>query len=821
MLPTSSEKLCPWAKPKKKIKVKHLELFSPLLKRISTSFPADYYFGLVLPAFMQSPTEACNHYSKRLFTVQQVENRKIKVTFTHSTFEPRSIFMKKFIVILFLLPITCWAQNFTKAEINRWEQQAKMVNIVRDNWGIPHIYGKTDADAVFGLLYAQCEDDFKRVEMNYIEKLGRLAEVNGEKDIYNDLYLRLLIDSSDAIKDYKIAPAWLKKLLQAYADGINYWLYKNPGNKPALLTRFQPWYPLLWTDGSIGAISTGGISEAEVKSFYSGSNNASAYNPKKFEEISTGSNGFAVSPSKTASGKAILYINPHVTFYFRPEVHMVSEEGLNAYGAVTWGQFFIYQGFNEHCGWMHTSNNVDVADMYIEKIKPAKQGWVYEYNQQVKKVVTKNINIRYKNEGRIGNKNITALYTQHGPVMAKRNGQFLSVKASNRMMNGLIQSWQRTKAKGLDDYSKTMALRGNTSNSTVFADSKGNIAYWHGNYIPIRDKKYNWSQPVDGSSSQTDWKGLHAVKDIVQVINPATGFIQNCNSTPYSVSGSSSPLKKNYPNYMAPDGENFRGINAARVLQKENKFDIEKIITAGYDTNLAAFEVLVPALIKAFEKDAAVSPNSAYKQLAGPVYLLKKWDYHAGETSVATTLAVEWAQLLNSDIRKVYIDENEPDQVSFTKHFADTATVETLLAPLATVINTLEKTHGSWQVPWGTINRYQRISNDINQQYDDAKESFPVPFASALWGMLPSYNSRYFAGTQKRYGVSGNSFVCAVEFGEKVKAKSLLAGGNSGDPNSKHFKDQLLMYTKGEFKDVLFYKEDVMKHVEKNYHPGE
>ena len=175
--------------------------------------------------------------------------------------------MKKFIVILFLLPITCWAQNFTKDEINRWEQQAKKVNIVRDNWGIPHIYGKTDADAVFGLLYAQCEDDFKRVEMNYIEKLGRLAEVNGEKDIYNDLYLRLLIDSSDAIKDYKMAPAWLKKLLQAYADGINYWLYKNPGNKPALLTRFQPWYPLLWTDGSIGAISTGGISEAEVKSF--------------------------------------------------------------------------------------------------------------------------------------------------------------------------------------------------------------------------------------------------------------------------------------------------------------------------------------------------------------------------------------------------------------------------------------------------------------------------------------------------------------------------------------------------------------------------
>ena len=728
--------------------------------------------------------------------------------------------MKKIIIILLLLPIKPWAQTFSNTETKRWKQQAQNVHIVRDNWGIPHIYGKTDADAVFGLLYAQCEDDFKRVEMNYIEKLGRLAEVNGEKDIYNDLYVRLLIDSTDAIKDFNKAPAWLKKLLHAYADGINYWLYKNPGTKPALLTRFQPWYPLLWTDGSIGAISTGGISESEVKSFYGGSNNASAYNPKKFEEISTGSNGFALAPSKTASGKAILYINPHVTFYFRPEVHMVSEEGLNAYGAVTWGQFFIYQGFNEDCGWMHTSNNVDVADMYIEKITPAKQGWVYEYNQQEKKVATKKINILYKKDGKLTGKNITAMYTQHGPVMAKRNGQYLSVQSSNRMMNGLIQSWQRTKAKGLEDYTKTMALKGNTSNSTVFADSKGNIAYWHGNYIPIRDKKYNWSQPVDGSTAQTDWKGLHEVKDIVQAINPATGWIQNCNSTPYSVSGSSSPLKKNYPNYMAPDGENFRGINAARVLTNENKFNIDKTIAAGYDTYLAAFEVLVPALVNAFENNNA-EPNSAYALLAEPIAILKKWDYRAGENSVATTLAVEWAQLLNADIRKVYIDEEEPDQVTFTKQFAASAKAEILLAPLEKVINDLQKKHGSWQVPWGSINRYQRISNDIDQKYDDAKESFPVPFASALWGMLPSYNSRYFAGTQKRYGVSGNSFVCAIEFGEKVKAKSLLAGGNSGNPQSKHFNDQLLMYTNGQFKDVLFYKEDVMKHKEKEYHPGE
>ena len=280
--------------------------------------------------------------------------------------------MRKLLILL-IVPLQLFAQSFTKEEITRWEKHAKNVTIIRDNYGIPHIYGKTDADAVFGLLYAQCEDDFKRVEMNYVEKLGRLAEVKGESELYNDLLIRLVIDTADAIKDYNKAPAWLRKLCNAYADGINFYLWKNPGTKPALLSRFQPWYPLLWTDGSISAISTADVSDNELKNFYSGNDPVISANEKQEKytdnyEDATGSNGFAFSPKITESGNAILYINPHVSFYFRPEVHMVSDEGLNVYGAVTWGQFFIYQGFNEHCGWMHTSSNVDVADLYAEKI---------------------------------------------------------------------------------------------------------------------------------------------------------------------------------------------------------------------------------------------------------------------------------------------------------------------------------------------------------------------------------------------------------------------------------------------------------------------
>ena len=732
--------------------------------------------------------------------------------------------MKKLLFIL-LFPIQIFAQKLTQTEINRFQQQAKNVEIIRDTWGIPHIYGKSDADAVFGLLYAQCEDDFKRVEMNYIEKLGRLSEIKGEKELYNDLQIRLLIDSVDAIADYKKAEPWLKKLLNAYADGINFYLYKHPETKPALLTRFQPWYPLLWTDGSIGAISTADISNDEIKKFYSG-NQMEGISKSKVSNASaefgdyqqTGSNGFAIAPSKTASGNAILYINPHVTFYFRPEVQVVSQEGLNAYGAVTWGQIFVYQGFNQYCGWMHTSSNVDVADMYAEKIVKKNDKLFYEYNQKLRPVTQKTVTLKYLENGKLLLKDFVTYYTHHGPVMAKRDGKWISLRSYNRSMTSLIQSWKRTKAKGFEDYKKVMDLKANTSNNTVFADSKGNIAYWHGNYVPIRDPNYNWGKVVDGTTSKTEWKGLHPVQETVHSYNPVNGWLQNCNSTPYTAAGENSPKRADFRPYMAPDGENFRGINAVRVLSREKDYTVEKVISVGYDTYLSAFAILIPAITKAFEK---LQPSDTlYRALAEPVSVLKNWNYYTSENSVATTLAIETAQKLSSQITKVYVEQGETDQVESTKRFAANATKEDLLLPLLKTINELKNKFGTWQKPWGEINRYQRLTGDFQEKYDDSQASLPVGFASALWGSLPSFNSRYY-DTEKRYGLGGNSFVCAVEFGKKIKAKSLLAGGESGNKNSKHFTDQALMYTQGKFKDVLFYKEDVLKNVERRYRVGE
>ena len=791
------------------------------------------------------------------------------------------------------------APSVSSTELHHYEAEARQVNIVRDQWGVPHIYGKTDAATVFGLMYAECQNDFSRVEKNYLEMLGRQAEAYGDSYLYNDVMMRLIYDSAQAITDYRKSPSWMHKLLDAFADGINYYLYKHPETQPILLKHWEPWYALMFTDGSVSATSTGGIRPEEIGNFYSNNNGMSLLKgwpipqgratkehapakmhttavermvladrgiavpeenapptPNRSNQIQAeqssgnpsqddlhppstnqlhpattertfpdpadsdperGSNGFAIAPSRTASGNALLYINPHVPYYFRMEVQLVSEEGLNAYGAVTWGQFFIYQGFNAHCGWMHTSSYADVADLYEEKTHHGDKGWEYEYEGVSKPVTSKPFTVYYQKNGQLLNLPVTGYYTHHGPVMGSRNGKWLSLKEYNRSLNALVEAWLITKATTFDAYKKAMDIRANTTNNTVYADDQGNIAYWHGNFMPRRDTAYHWSLPVDGTVAATEWKGLHELDEIVHVYNPATGWIQNCNSTPFSLSGSSSPDRNHYPSYMAPDGENFRALNAVRLLQSADHLTLDSLIAKGYDHYLTAFDVLLPALFEAY----AASDDSTKRSLEEPITLLQQWDKRSSIHSIATTLAIEWGTRMAQYAPKPKNSEEATNAVVNVKAEAVHSTATEKLHELAAVLADLQQRYGTWKMEWGDLCRYQRLTGKITERYDDQLPSLPVGLVSSAFGALPSVQSKVMKDTKKRYGYSGNSFIAAVEFGKKVTARTIVTGGESSDPASPHFSDQAAMYLDGRFKDVLFYKEDVLSHKEKEYRPGE
>jgi acyl-homoserine-lactone acylase len=705
--------------------------------------------------------------------------------------------------------------EFTTDEINRWEATASRVTIIRDNWGIPHIYGKTDADAIFGMLYAQCEDDFKRIETNYLTSIGRMAEVEGEKALYTDLRQRLFINEEEIKALYDQAPEGMKEQMKGFADGINYYLYKHPEVKPMLLTRFEPWMPLTFSEGSIGG-DIESISIENLEAFYGGKpaspiSSVYTYEP---EPEPTGSNGFAIAPSNSASGNSLLLINPHTSFFFRSEQHVVSEEGLNAYGAVTWGQYFIYQGFNEHCGWMHTSSAADVIDEFAETIVERDGKYFYKYGEEERALEASEVTLKYKDGEQIASKTFTTYESHHGPIVREEGGKWVAVGLMQDPLNALSQSYMRTKATTYNEFNNNMRLRTNSSNNTVYADDQGNIGYYHGNFMPVRDPRFDYSGVIDGSNPATDWQGLHKIEELVSLLNPESGWLQNCNSTPFTAAAGFSPKPEHYPVYMAPDEENARGIHAVRVLEGKTNFTLDKLIEAAYDPYLVGFENLVPSLVQAYEISTEKSAD-----LAAPIKVLKEWGLRFGEESVGTALAIFWAQELMRDLYET--KGVRLRQLAMIDYMTTEAEPQMKLDALKKAVDKLTADFGTWETAWGEINRFQRVEGAIREPFNDELDSNPIAYTSSMWGALSAFGSRPYPGTKRWYGTSGNSFVAVVEFGDTVKAKAIVTGGQKSDPASPHFNDQAEMYRKGEFRDVLFYRPDIEAVAQKTNKPGE
>jgi len=696
----------------------------------------------------------------------------------------------------------------TEAEISRLEARAESVEIIRDEWGIPHIFGKTDADTVFGTLYAQAEDDFNRIEENYLNAMGRLSEAEGEGELYRDLRMKLFIDPKTLKQQYTESPPWLKRLMDAFADGLNYYLHTHPETIPRVLFHFEPWMALSFSEGSIGG-DIERVQLQDLQNFY-GPNDLVAQRKSANDNEPRGSNGFAISPKNSSSGNALLLINPHTSFFFRSEVHMVSEEGLNAYGAVTWGQFFVYQGFNEKTGWMHTSSRADAIDEYSEKIIERADGFYYQYGDQELKLQEKIVELKFLKANQLHSRKFNVYFSHHGPIIRSEEDRWVSIKLMQKPVEALTQSYMRTLARSYEDFNETMELRTNSSNNTVFADSDGNIAYYHGNFIPRRDPQFNWNSPLDGSNPLTEWNGLHELDEMITLLNPENGWIQNTNNWPFSAAAEFSPKPEDFPAYMANNLENPRGIHAIRFLENEKSFDLNSLLAAAYDSQLPAFEPLIETLIEtAKEEQQSEKINAA-------INVLSTWDFRFSLESVETSLASFWGD----ELFRTALPLAASNKINIYD-FLNDESAPLMLDALKEAIRLLESSFGHWLVPWGEVNRYQRNNGNIVQQFDDSLPSLPVAFASSRWGSLASFGARAYPGTRRLYGTSGNSFVAAVEFGDRVKARAITVGGLSNNPSSRHFSDQAEMYTRGEFRDVFFYREDIEQNSESSYHPGE
>jgi acyl-homoserine-lactone acylase len=735
--------------------------------------------------------------------------------------------MARFAVLAVLLAASLACRGAAPAapadspEVAAWKARADGVTITRDDWGIPHISARTDADAVFGLMYAQAEDDFNRVETNFINAMGRLAEAEGEKEIFRDLRMKLFIDPEALKGQYAAAPEWLQALMTGWADGLNFYLHTHPNVKPRVITRFEPWMALSFSEGSIGG-DIERVSIPQLEAFYGKAATTAtasaevdpAYAPVPPEP--TGSNGFAIAPKLTVDGKALLFINPHTSFFFREEAHVTSQEGLNAYGALTWGQFFIYQGFNERAGWMHTSSGVDNIDEFVLTTTAKGDALYYKYGAEERPMQTRTIAIPYRTASGMAERTFTVYRTHHGPVVREEGGRMIAVQMMEEPLKALIQSFSRTKARNIAEYKQVMEAHTNSSNDTLYADADGNIAYFHSNFVPKRNPKLDWTKPVDGSVPANDWQGVHAVDDSPSVENPPNGWVYNTNNWPYTAAGPYSKKKADFPAYFDRNGENPRGVHALRLLTNAKPFTLDTLTATVFDSQQPEFEAQVPLLVRAWDQAPASHPLKA--KLAGPIDALRTWDYRWGVDSVPQSLAFFWGEELWSGSA----DAARAAGVTVYDYMRTKATAAQRLEALSKAVDKLTADFGKWATPWGEINRFQRISPAIVHPFDDSQPSTPVGFASARWGSLASFGARSYNGSKKIYGTSGNSFVAAVEFGKDgVRAKAVTAGGLSSDVNSPHFNDQAERYATGNLRDVYFYPKDLEGHAERTYKPGQ
>jgi acyl-homoserine-lactone acylase len=676
------------------------------------------------------------------------------------------------------------------------ERMARTVTIHRDTWGVPHIYAPTDAAAVFGLMYAQAEDNFWQIERTYIRALGRLAEIEGPAALRSDLMVRLFEVVERARAEYDRASADTRAICDAFAAGLNYWLAKNPKVKPALITRFEPWHILAWQRGT----GTAGLTPAEVaREFPSLAGVPPPDPPAEGEE--DGSNMWALAPSRTALGRALLLINPHVGFFGggqRYEAHLEGDR-LSVSGFAILGSPYIRSGFTRRHGWSLTNNYADTADAYLERFDDPADPLVYRYGDTRRRASIWTADILVKNHKGVEMRRFRLRKTHHGPILGIRDGKPVAVRAAAAELEGVMeQRLAMARARDLDEFRAALARRAMTGSNTMYADRQGNIFYVHGNAVPRRDPHFPWNGAVDGADPATEWQGYHDFGDLPQILNPPAGYLQNCNSTPFLATANAGLDPARYPKYMVPEEDTPRARNSRRLLDGDRKFTYEGFILAALDTTLIA-AVPLERLFTAFAKLREVEPERA-EALSAAIEELARWDHVAANSSVATTLFVRWSQELGR-ARGAALPE---------------------IAALEGVLRRLSEDFGDWRVGWGEVNRLQRIhTSGTEEQFSDERPSLPVPGAPGTMGSLFVVNTRTPAGARRGYAISGNTYVAALEFGDRLRSRSLLVFGQSADPASKHHFDQASLYSSKQLKPAWFYRGDVRRHTARRYRPGD
>lgn len=695
------------------------------------------------------------------------------------------------------------------------EELAKSVTIYRDAWGVPHIDGPTDESVVFGFAYAQAQDYFWQIEDSYVMGMGRYAELYGDKGVKSDIINRAFEIPQRAKEDFAQFEPEVRSMSEAFVAGLNYYLDKHPEVKPRLIQRFEPWQMLAFGRQVViemGYGNTGAPRDAV---------------PTEYEMItqSRGSNAWAISPSRTKEGKAMLFINPHQPYFgFGQfyEAHLRSGEGWNFTGATFFGGPIPTLGHNEHAGWAFTVNNPGLGSAWRVKFDDPDNPLNYRHGEGYRTAVEWKDTIKIKKRRGVEERELTFRKTHHGPIV-KQESDNVFIAANIGKFNEALFSRQNLKmmrAKNLEEFRAAMGMLDFHIFNTVYADKHGDIMYLYNGIVPKRDPSFAWDRPVDGNDPRTDWQGYHTIDELPQVINPASGYVQSCNATPFTTTDDGNGFIGDYPSYMVREKhDDKRRAQVSRMLLRQmNDVTYDQWQESAFDTTIYWALTEIPKFKRQWDRLRHANPELA---AAVEPYLmhLVNWDYKGSIESTQTTLCCAWYEKLYGEVYRT--------ETMLSQYVQDP---ESRFQALIDAAELLKKTHGDWKIPWGDLNRLQRhadVADFFQIPFSDSIDSVP---SAGLPGPLGVVFNMYFTPTielppvkviKKHYAVVGHSYVSVVEFGDRIRGGSLTQFGASGNPNSPHFMDQAKLLSERRFKPQYFYWEDVEANCKEIYHPGD
>lgn len=714
---------------------------------------------------------------------------------------------------------------FAPAQESRGEQ----ATIRRDKWGVAHIHGTTHADAFFGMGYAQAEDYFWQLEDTCIRSLGRYAEVVGEEGLSSDILNRSFEVVPRSKQDFDRLKPEYQRMAAAYAQGINRYLETHPDENPRLIDHFEPWYAVamdrhmildfayrqahVGKPGKRGGGSIATLLQAEQWNAWDFPQLPSTGFEHEVREA-IGSNAWAVSGKRTRSGKAMLFINPHQPWYGMGqfyEAHIQSDQGLNFSGACFFGNPFPTIGHNEHLGWTYTVNSPDIADAWRITFDDPGNPLNYRYNGSYRTAEQWTETLRVRNGKATTQQQVTFRKTHHGPIV-RRDGDstFLAVQVSGLFdMNRVDQAWDMVRADTFGQWKTAMSHCAIPMFNVVYADDQNNIFYCYNGSIPVRDSSFNWKKPVDGSDPKTEWNGTHRFDELPQVLNPESGYVQSCNSTPYTTTDNKAdnPERKDFPSYMIEDADvDMRRSKMSRmILRNSESLSFDDLRKLAYDTRLYWAMTEIPALKEDFQKLKKADPALA-DEISDYFKHLTDWDFCSSVQSTQTTLVVAWYEELYGF--------GYPAETLKPQYAKDRLSWFKALKKAGAKITGL---YGTWKHPWGEAHRLQRIVNqsEVNKAgvlLNPLFNSLPCPGTPGPLGIIFTvYSSPEIQFIRpQRFAVVGASYMAVVEFDRNVRTESVMPFGASGRGDSPHFFDQAALYSAKKFKPAWFTKKDIL-----------